>query len=199
MRRMSTITERRAAGQARTRDSGTAQAASRYRITLRGRLSGRFETGFDGMAPEPGHNETVLVGDTRDQATYTGCSKGPPEPESPQPRLTVMDVGWPRMCPTGRRARDCRCRRRASGPRGGPRSHRAGTGAGEPAPPARAGRSGPPGILALTPAAGPAPGRPGRWRTRSRRPARARAATGTGRAPGLPATAPRPATRLPRR
>ena len=43
-------------------------AASRYRIVLRGRLSERFESAFDGMALEHGPNRTVLVGDVRDQA-----------------------------------------------------------------------------------------------------------------------------------
>jgi hypothetical protein len=45
---------------------------SRYRIILRGRLSERFESAFDGMALEPGPNQTVLVGDVRDQAQLYG-------------------------------------------------------------------------------------------------------------------------------
>ena len=47
-------------------------AASRYRIILRGRLSGRFESAFDGMTLESGPNQTVLVGDVRDQAQLYG-------------------------------------------------------------------------------------------------------------------------------
>ena len=47
-------------------------ATSRYRIILRGRLSERFESAFDGMALEPGPNQTVLVGDVRDQAQLYG-------------------------------------------------------------------------------------------------------------------------------
>ncbi len=47
-------------------------AASRYRIVMRGRLSERFETAFEGMALEPGPNQTVLVGDVRDQAHLYG-------------------------------------------------------------------------------------------------------------------------------
>jgi hypothetical protein len=47
-------------------------ATSRYRIILRGRLSTRFESAFDGMALEPGPNQTVLVGDVRDQAQLYG-------------------------------------------------------------------------------------------------------------------------------
>jgi len=47
-------------------------AASRYRIVLRGRLSERFESAFDGMALEHGPNRTVLVGDIRDQAQLYG-------------------------------------------------------------------------------------------------------------------------------
>ena len=47
-------------------------AASRYRIVMRGRLSERFESAFDGMALVPGPNQTVLVGDVRDQAHLYG-------------------------------------------------------------------------------------------------------------------------------
>jgi hypothetical protein len=47
-------------------------AASRYRIVLRGRLSQRFESAFDGMTLEHGPNRTVLVGDVRDQAQLYG-------------------------------------------------------------------------------------------------------------------------------
>jgi hypothetical protein len=39
---------------------------------LRGRLSERFESAFEEMAPEPGTNQTVLVGDIRDQAHLYG-------------------------------------------------------------------------------------------------------------------------------
>ena len=46
--------------------------AGRYRIVLRGRLSERFESAFEGMALEPGPNQTVLVGDVRDQAHMYG-------------------------------------------------------------------------------------------------------------------------------
>jgi hypothetical protein len=47
-------------------------AATRYRIVLRGRLSERFEPAFDGMALEGGPNQTVLVGDVRDQTHLYG-------------------------------------------------------------------------------------------------------------------------------
>jgi hypothetical protein len=47
-------------------------AASRYRIVLRGRLSERFESAFDGMTLEHGPNRTVLIGDIRDQAQLYG-------------------------------------------------------------------------------------------------------------------------------
>jgi hypothetical protein len=46
--------------------------ASRYRVVLRGRLCERFESAFEGMALEPGPNQTVLVGDVRDQAHLYG-------------------------------------------------------------------------------------------------------------------------------
>jgi hypothetical protein len=47
-------------------------ASSRYRIVLRGRLSERFETAFEGMTLEPGPNQTVLTGEVRDQAQLYG-------------------------------------------------------------------------------------------------------------------------------
>jgi len=47
-------------------------ASSRYRIVLRGRLSEHFETAFEGMTLEPGPNQTVLVGEVRDQAHLYG-------------------------------------------------------------------------------------------------------------------------------
>ena len=47
-------------------------AASRYRIVLRGRLSERFESAFDGMTLEHAPNRTVLTGDIRDQAQLYG-------------------------------------------------------------------------------------------------------------------------------
>jgi len=45
---------------------------SRYRIVLRGRLSECFESAFEGMALEAGPNQTVLVGEVRDQAHLHG-------------------------------------------------------------------------------------------------------------------------------
>jgi hypothetical protein len=44
----------------------------RYRIVLRGRLSERFESAFEGMALEAAPNQTVLVGEVRDQAHLYG-------------------------------------------------------------------------------------------------------------------------------
>jgi hypothetical protein len=44
----------------------------RYRIVLRGRLADRFESAFDGMVLEPGQDQTVLVGEVRDQAHLYG-------------------------------------------------------------------------------------------------------------------------------
>ena len=44
----------------------------RYRIVLRGCLSEWFASAFDGMALEPGPDQTVLVGDVRDQAHLFG-------------------------------------------------------------------------------------------------------------------------------
>ncbi len=39
---------------------------------LRGRLSERFASAFDGMTLEPGPGQTILVGDVRDQAHMYG-------------------------------------------------------------------------------------------------------------------------------
>lgn len=47
-------------------------AASRYRIILRGRLSERFASAFEGMTLEAGQGHTVLTGDVRDQAHLYG-------------------------------------------------------------------------------------------------------------------------------
>jgi hypothetical protein len=44
----------------------------RYRIVLRGRLADRFESAFDGMVLQPGQDQTVLVGEIRDQAHLYG-------------------------------------------------------------------------------------------------------------------------------
>jgi hypothetical protein len=45
---------------------------TRYRITLRGRLSDRFAAAFDGMVLEPGPDRTALVGEVQDQAHLFG-------------------------------------------------------------------------------------------------------------------------------
>ena len=42
-----------------------------FRIVLRGRLSGRFASAFDGMTLEPGAGQTALVG-SLDQAQLWG-------------------------------------------------------------------------------------------------------------------------------
>jgi hypothetical protein len=39
---------------------------------MRGRLAEHFTSAFDGMALEPGHGQTVLVGEIRDQAHLYG-------------------------------------------------------------------------------------------------------------------------------
>ena len=46
--------------------------AGKYRIVLRGRLSERFASAFDGMTLESGPGRTILVGDVRDQAHMYG-------------------------------------------------------------------------------------------------------------------------------
>ncbi len=47
-------------------------AATRYRITVRGRLGPRFSGAFDGMTLESAAGDTVLVGMLRDQAHLHG-------------------------------------------------------------------------------------------------------------------------------
>ncbi len=46
--------------------------ATRYRIVLRGRLSKRFESAFEGMTLEHTPGRTVLTGEIRDQAQLHG-------------------------------------------------------------------------------------------------------------------------------
>jgi hypothetical protein len=45
---------------------------TRYRITIRGRLTERLGSAFEGLAVEPGCERTVLVGVIRDQAHLYG-------------------------------------------------------------------------------------------------------------------------------
>ena len=45
---------------------------TRYRIRVRGRLTERLGSAFEGLALEPGHEHTVLVGEIRDQAHLYG-------------------------------------------------------------------------------------------------------------------------------
>ena len=47
-------------------------ATRTYRITVRGRLTERFASAFEGMAVEPGRGETGLVGEVADQAQLFG-------------------------------------------------------------------------------------------------------------------------------
>jgi hypothetical protein len=43
-----------------------------YRIVVKGRLSDRFESTFEGMRLEPHSGQTVLVGEVTDQAQLYG-------------------------------------------------------------------------------------------------------------------------------
>ena len=45
---------------------------TRYRIAVRGRLSERLGSAFEGLTLEPGHEQTVLAGQIRDQAQLFG-------------------------------------------------------------------------------------------------------------------------------
>jgi len=45
---------------------------TRYRIAIRGRLTERLGSAFEGLVLEPGRELTVLVGEIRDQAHLYG-------------------------------------------------------------------------------------------------------------------------------
>lgn len=45
---------------------------TRYRIAVRGRLTERLGSAFEGLALEPGRELTVLAGEIRDQAHLYG-------------------------------------------------------------------------------------------------------------------------------
>lgn len=45
---------------------------TRYRITVRGRLTERLGSAFEGLALEPGIEQTALVGDIHDQSHLYG-------------------------------------------------------------------------------------------------------------------------------
>ena len=46
--------------------------AAYYRVTVRGRVTERLASAFDGMSVEPGQGMTVFVGKVRDQAELYG-------------------------------------------------------------------------------------------------------------------------------
>jgi hypothetical protein len=48
------------------------EMTSRYRVTVRGRVTERLASAFDDMRVEPGEGTTVLVGDVQDQAALYG-------------------------------------------------------------------------------------------------------------------------------
>lgn len=45
---------------------------TRYRISVRGRLTERLGSAFEGMGLEPGQGQTFLVGEIRDQSHLYG-------------------------------------------------------------------------------------------------------------------------------
>jgi hypothetical protein len=45
---------------------------TRYRIAVRGRLTKHLGSAFEGFAMEPGDEQTVLIGEIRDQAHLYG-------------------------------------------------------------------------------------------------------------------------------
>jgi hypothetical protein len=48
------------------------ERTGRYRITIRGNVSERLASAFDGMRIEPGQGTTMLVGRVQDQAELYG-------------------------------------------------------------------------------------------------------------------------------
>lgn len=48
------------------------KGGSCYRVTVRGRVTERLASAFDGMQIEQGTGKTVLVGNVRDQAALYG-------------------------------------------------------------------------------------------------------------------------------
>jgi hypothetical protein len=55
-----------------TQQGDTRAAPARYRIVVRGRLTERLASAFDGMALEAGTGVTALVGEVRDQSELHG-------------------------------------------------------------------------------------------------------------------------------
>jgi hypothetical protein len=47
-------------------------APARYRITVRGRLTERLASAFEGLDLEPGIGQTALIGEIRDQSHLYG-------------------------------------------------------------------------------------------------------------------------------
>jgi hypothetical protein len=52
--------------------TGAHMEPTKYRITVRGRLTQHLGSAFERLALEPGHEQTVLVGEIRDQAHLYG-------------------------------------------------------------------------------------------------------------------------------
>jgi hypothetical protein len=62
----------RGQGRSSPRSTGGHTEPTRYRIAIRGRLTERLGSAFEGLALEPGRELTVLVGEIRDQAHLYG-------------------------------------------------------------------------------------------------------------------------------
>lgn len=56
----------------KSRHTGGRMEPTRYRIAVRGRLTERLGSAFEGLALEPGRELTILVGEIRDQAHLYG-------------------------------------------------------------------------------------------------------------------------------
>ncbi len=77
-------------------------APSCYRITVRGRLSERFATAFEGMSIEqPGNGDAVLVGELRDQAEVYGILNRLRDLGIELVRVEPLSPGVPRRFPGG--------------------------------------------------------------------------------------------------
>jgi hypothetical protein len=53
-------------------DTGGHVEPTKYRIAVRGRLTGRLASAFEGFVLQPGSEQSALVGEIRDQAHLYG-------------------------------------------------------------------------------------------------------------------------------
>ena len=76
---------------------------TRYRITVRGRLTDRLGSAFEGLDLEPGVEQTALVGEIRDQSHLYGVLD---LVRGLGLELVSVETNWVMSEPGDRRARD---------------------------------------------------------------------------------------------